>query len=97
MEERLEVREEMRTEYKRKQREDRRLDVFWRRNKTFPTRFRGDDETPDAEETLIFWRSINNREVSEGWRDDECVWDALREVRENLQGRMCRWEKFTEE
>ena len=58
--------ENMRREAKRKQRDDRRLNLFWRRNKCFPTQFGGEEETPEAEETLNFWRSINNKEVSEG-------------------------------
>ena len=57
--------EEMRREAKRRQREDRRLNIFWRKNKCFPKQFGGDDETPDAQETLMFWRSIN-KDVSEG-------------------------------
>ena len=44
--------ENMRKEARRRQRQDRRLDVFWRKNKTFPAQFGGDDETPGAEETL---------------------------------------------
>ena len=77
--------------------DDRRLNVFWRRNKTFPTQYGENDETPGEEETLVFWRSINNREVSDGWRKDESIQVALREVREYFQGRRCRWEEFTEE
>ena len=57
----------------RSQREDRRLNLFWRRNKTFPTQFGGDEETPGVEETLEFWRMINNKEASEGWKDDRDV------------------------
>ena len=57
----------------KKQREDRILSIFWRRNRSFPAQFGGDDETPDAQETLGFWQRINNKEVSEGWRDDESI------------------------
>ena len=57
--------EEMRRQVKKRQRDDRRLNVFWRKNKTFPMKFGGDDETPNAEETLAFWRSINNKEVTD--------------------------------
>ena len=57
--------ETMRKEARRRQREDRRLNIFWRRNKTFPTQFGGDEETPGVEETLEFWRRINNKEVPE--------------------------------
>ena len=32
-------------------------------------KFGGDDVTPDALETLAFWRSVNNKEVTEGWRE----------------------------
>ena len=56
--------ERMRKEAK-KQREDRRLNLFWRKNKSFPTQFGRDEETPEVEETLEFWRRINNKEVSE--------------------------------
>ena len=35
-------------ESKRRQREDRRLDLFWRKNKTFPMQFGREDEIPDA-------------------------------------------------
>ena len=45
---------------------DRKPNTFWRRNKSFPAQYGGEDETPDPEETLTFWRSINNKEVSEG-------------------------------
>ena len=94
-EEQIEEWEKMRREAKRKQREDRRLNLFWRRNKTFPTQFEGDDETPDQDETLIFWRNINNKEITELWRCDESIQEVLREVREKVQ-RRCQWEAFTE-
>ena len=38
-EEEYENRETMRKEVKRKRREDKRLNLFWRRNKTFQTLF----------------------------------------------------------
>ena len=79
-EEQLEVWEKMRNESKRRQREDKRLNTFWRKNKTFPVQFGGDDETPDAEETLAFWRSVNNKEVSEGWKEDRSIRDVLYRV-----------------
>ena len=65
--------ERMRREFKRRQRDDRRLNLFWRRNKTFPAKFGREEETPDPQETLDFWRSINNKEVSEGWKDDRSI------------------------
>ena len=55
----------MRQDTKRRQREDRRLNIFWRRDKTFPAQFGMEEDTPDPQETLNFWRSINNKEVSE--------------------------------
>ena len=42
----LEEWETMRKETKRRQREDRRLNLFWQRNKTFPTQFGGEEATP---------------------------------------------------
>ena len=36
--------ENMRKEARRRQREDRRLDIFWRRNRTFPMQFGGNDD-----------------------------------------------------
>ena len=57
--------EKMRQDFKRRQREDRRLNLFWRRNKTFPAQYGGDEETPEVEETMEFWRIINNKETSE--------------------------------
>ena len=57
--------EDMRREAKKRLCEDRRLNLFWRKNKAFQKQFGGDEETPDAEETLNFWRAINNKEVSE--------------------------------
>ena len=83
------------TRIKEEAREDRRLNLFWRRNKTFPTQFEGEDETPDPEETLMFWRSVNNKEITKLWRHDEWIQEVLREVREKVQ-RRCRWEAFTE-
>ena len=95
-EEQFEVLEKMRIEAKRRQREDRRLNL-WRKNKSVPQQFGGDEETPEAETTLEFWRRINNKEVSGGWRDDESIIEILQEVRETLQRRMCRCKEFTED
>ena len=39
--------EKMRQDAKRRQKEDRRLNLFWRRNKTFPAQFGGEEDTPD--------------------------------------------------
>ena len=90
--------EKMRQDAKRRQREDRRLNLFWRRNKTFPTQFGGDDEFPDADETLEFWRRINNKEVSEGWNEDMDIREVLGETRRRIEsGRRCRWVEFTKE
>ena len=48
----FEIWEEMRREAKKKQREDRRLNIFWRRNKCFPAQYGGSEEdTPDPQET----------------------------------------------
>ena len=69
--------EKMMKESKRRQRENRRLDIFWRKNKFFPVQFGGDDETPDPEETLMFWRSISNKETSEGWSEDMYIRSVL--------------------
>ena len=44
--------ERMRREAKKRQREDRRFNLFWRRNKTFPKQFCGFEETPNADQTL---------------------------------------------
>ena len=38
--------EKMRQEAKKRQREDRRLNLFWRRNKAFPKIFGGEEESP---------------------------------------------------
>ena len=65
-------------------------------NKFF-TRFGGDEETPNAEETLRFWQSINNKEVDEGRREDESIQEVLGNVRDELQNGRCRWFAFTEE
>ena len=96
-EEQLEEWEKMRQDAKRKQRDDRRLNVFWRRNKTFPAQFGSEEETPDAEETLVFWRSVNNKEVAEGWRDDMDIRGVLYRVSLETRRRTCRWFKFIEE
>ena len=76
--------EKMRQDAKRRQREDRRLNLFWRRNKTIPTQF-GDDDTLDADETLTFWRSINNKEVSEGWNEDTDIREVIGETRRRIE------------
>ena len=44
----------------------------------------------------MFWRSINNKDVSEGWLSDEPIQEVIREMRGTLRGR-CRWEALTEE
>ena len=44
----------------------------------------------------MFWRGVNNKEVSELWRGDESIQQVLSEVRERLGGRRCRWKDFTE-
>ena len=72
-EEQFEEWERMRQEAKRKQREDRRLNLFWRKNKSFPTQFASEEETPGVEETLEFWRNINNKKVSDGWKQDDAI------------------------
>ena len=60
-------------------------------------KFRGDDETPNAEETLAFWRTINNKEVTDGWENDRSIREVLMGVRKMVQrGRHCRWFSFTE-
>ena len=74
----------MRQEARRWQREDRRLKIFWRMNKCFPSRHGGNDETPAAQETLEFWRSANNKEVCDGWKEDESIQVVLRETQEKL-------------
>ena len=96
-EQQLDEWEKMRQDAKRRQREDRRLNLFWRRNKTFPAQFGGEEETPDPQETLDFWRSINNKEVSEGWRNDRSIREAFSQVRWATRRRICRWFAFTEE
>ena len=73
--------EKMRQDAKRRRRADRRLNLFWRRNKTFPTQFGGEAETPEAGETLDFLRKINNEEVSEGWNEDMGIREVLSDVR----------------
>ena len=96
-EQQLDKWEKMRQDAKRRQREDRRLNLFWRRNKTFPAKYGGEDETPDPQETLDFWRTINNKEVSEGWRNDRDIREAFSQVRWGTRRRICRWFAFTEE
>ena len=83
-EQQFEELETMRREAKKRQMEDRWLNVFWRKNKTFPMQFGGEEETPDAEETLDFLRRISNKEVSEGWRDDRSIQGVLQEMRDKL-------------
>ena len=95
--EQFEIWEKMRKETERKQREDKRLNLFWRRNTTFPVQYGGtEDDTPEVEETSAFWRSINNKEVSEGWLTDEDIQEALKEVRGKVRGR-CRWDPLSED
>ena len=86
----------MKQDAKRKQREDRRLNVVWRRNKTFPAKF-GGEETPDPQETLDLWRSINNKEVSEGRRNDWSIREAFPQMRWKTRRGVCRWFNFTDE
>ena len=88
--------ETMRRESKKGQLEDRRLNLFWRRNKTFPKQFGGDEETPDAEERLNLWRAINNQEVSDGWKEDRDIRGTLYRVNYETRRRTCRWFEFTE-
>ena len=76
-EEQIDELEKMRQDSKSRQREARRLNIL-RRNKTFPKQFGGEEDTPGVEETLEFWRSINNKVVSEGWREDESIQEVLR-------------------
>ena len=76
----------MRQEAKRKQREEKRPNVFEGKNKYFPTQCGNDEETPEADDTLAFWTSVNNKAVSEGWLADESIQAALMEMRTTLQG-----------
>ena len=81
----------MRHEAKKRQREDRRLNI-WRKNKCFPAQFGSDEETPEAKETLEFWMGMNNKADNEGLRNDEAIQDALLEMKTILRWRRCRWE-----
>ena len=96
-EEQLEEWERMRMEYKRKQREDRRLNIFWRKNTSFPAQFGREEETPDVEDTLDFWRKINNKEASEGWKEDRSIQEVLFHVRLETRRRRCPWYPFKED
>ena len=94
----LEEWEKMRREAKKRQMEDRRLNLFRRMNKCFPGQYSGCEDTPEAEETLMFWRKINNKDICEGWFEDETIQEVLREEREKLPTRgRCGWGEFTEE
>mgnify|MGYP004561279449 CR=1 FL=1 len=59
-EEQFEKWETMRKEAKRRQRGPKAKPLL-AKNKTFPTQF--GEETPDANEALMFWRAINNKAV----------------------------------
>ena len=89
--------ERMKREAMKRQREDRRLNLLWLRNKTFPKQFGGEEETPDAEETINFWRAISNKEVSEEWREDGSIREVLGRVRRETQRRRCPWYPFKED
>ena len=95
-EEQFEEWERMRREAKKSQLDDRRLNLFWRMNKTFPAKFGGEEETPDPQETLDFWRSIKNKKVSEGWKVDRSIREAFSQVRWRDRRSVCRWFKFAE-
>lgn len=70
-EEQLEELERMRRGTKRKQREDGRLNIFWRKNKAFPTQFGGDEETPDQKRHCSFGEvSTTTKYVTDGERID---------------------------
>ena len=53
-----------------------------------PIKYGSNKDTPDTQETLEFWRSINNKVVTERWREDEAIQEVLRGIRESL-GRRC--------
>ena len=62
-----------------------------------PTQFCCEDETPGAEETLEFWKGINNKEVSAGWMEDRSIREVRYETRKRTErGRQCRLVAFTE-
>ena len=86
----------MRHEERRRQREDRRLNIFRRQNMTLPSKHDGGEETPDPGEILDFWRSVNNKEVCDGWKDDESIQEILQETREKHGRQRCVWGPFTE-
>ena len=73
--------ERMREESKRRQREDRRLNLFWRKNRYFPAQFGGEDERLGIDETLSFWRGINDKETSERWKEDMYIRESLNDVK----------------
>ena len=79
--------EKMRLDAKSRQREDRRLNVFWRKNLTFPVQYDRNEETPEADETLEFWRKINNKETSDAWREEESIQAVIQEMRGMLIGK----------
>ena len=72
--EQFETRGKMMKVSKRRQREDERYNIFWIMNKTFPVQYWGTKyDAPEVEETLAFWRSINNKSIREGWLTDEHI------------------------
>ena len=65
--------------------------------KSFPAQFGGEEETPDAEETLDFWKKINNDEASEWWKEDRSIREVLDCVKMETRRRRCKWYEFKED
>ena len=87
----------MMVEAEKRQRSDRRRNLFRRKNKSFPKQFEGDLETPEAEEMLEFWKR-NNKEASKERKEDMYIGEVLNRMRRRIQReKTCRWFAFTEE
>ena len=90
--EQLEKWDIMRNEAKRMQREDRRLNIFWRRNKTITVQFGGDEETLRMDETTYKYLGF---EMKNGDVDRKEMMAKLEEwIREKLDEPSKRVEVF---
>ena len=78
-----------------KEKRERKTNIEWRKNKSFPLKLVNEDEFPDKEESLAFWRSINQKEASDEWERDEDILMVLRERRRNVNE--ATWRKLMED
>ena len=95
-EEQFEKWEEKKWDAKRRQREDRRINLNLEEEQVLPQAVRRRRGHAGRRRDVGILEDINNKEATEGWREDMSIREVLYRVKYEVRRRTCRWFKFTE-